>query len=70
MHLTDRCRFLNCSVRMGGWGVEGFVKNTLYPYVPDSEPTKLLDYPKQKPRRGGRLTQKNTCRPFTGQFFK
>jgi hypothetical protein len=26
MHLTDRCQFLNCSVRMGGGeGVEGFV---------------------------------------------
>ncbi len=28
---------------------------------PDSEPTKLLDQPKQKPRRGGCLRQKNTC---------
>jgi hypothetical protein len=29
MHLTDRCRFLNCSaVRMGGGGVEGFVMNS------------------------------------------
>jgi hypothetical protein len=28
MHLTDRCRFPNCSVRMGGLGVvEGFVIN-------------------------------------------
>ncbi len=27
MHLADRCRFLNCSARMGGWGVEGFVMN-------------------------------------------
>ncbi len=25
MHLADRCRFLNCSVRMGG---EGFVMNS------------------------------------------
>jgi hypothetical protein len=30
MHLTDCCRFLNCSVRMGGrgWGVEGYVMNS------------------------------------------
>ncbi len=28
---------------------------------PDSEPTKLLDHPKQNPRRGGGLRQINTC---------
>jgi hypothetical protein len=30
MHLTytDRCRFLNCSVRMGGGDVDGFVMNS------------------------------------------
>jgi hypothetical protein len=30
MHLTDSCRFLNCSVRMGvgGGGVEGFIMNS------------------------------------------
>ncbi len=29
MYLTDRCRFLNCSVRMGGGrGGEGFVMNS------------------------------------------
>ncbi len=28
MHLTDCCRFLNCSVRMGGGGVERFVMNS------------------------------------------
>ncbi len=28
----------------------------------DSEPTKLLDHHKQKPRRGGGLKQINTCR--------
>jgi hypothetical protein len=28
MHLTDRCRFLNCSVRMGGGGVERYVMNS------------------------------------------
>jgi hypothetical protein len=22
------CQFLNCSVRMGGWGLEGFVMNS------------------------------------------
>jgi hypothetical protein len=29
---------------------------------PDSEPTKSLDHPKQKPRWGGGLRQTNTCR--------
>ncbi len=29
---------------------------------PDSEPTKLLDHPRQKPRRGGGLRQINTYR--------
>jgi hypothetical protein len=28
MHLTDRCRFLNCSVRMGGWDLERYVMNS------------------------------------------
>ncbi len=29
MHLTDRCRFLNCSVRMGERAcLEGFVMNS------------------------------------------
>jgi hypothetical protein len=28
---------------------------------PDSEPTKLLDHSKQKPRRGGSLRRINTC---------
>jgi hypothetical protein len=28
MHLKDRCRFLNCSVRTGGGGGEGFVMNS------------------------------------------
>jgi hypothetical protein len=28
MHLTDRCRFINCSVRMRGGGVEGFVMDS------------------------------------------
>ncbi len=31
-------------------------------FRPDSEPTKLLDDPKQKPERGGGLRQINTCR--------
>jgi hypothetical protein len=38
---------------------------------PDSEPTKLPDHPKQKPRRGEGLRQINTCRTVTLQvkFF-
>ncbi len=35
--------------------------NTLY-LTRFVEPTKLLDHPKQKPRRGGGLRQMNTCR--------
>jgi hypothetical protein len=34
---------------------------------PDSELEKLLDHPKQKPRRGGCLRQINTCRKVTFQ---
>ncbi len=39
---------------------------------PDSEPTKLLDHPKQKPRRGGGLRQINTCRevPLQVNIYK
>jgi hypothetical protein len=42
--------------------------NTLYltRYV---EPTKLLDHPKQKPRKGGGLRQMNTCRRVPLQDF-
>jgi hypothetical protein len=38
----------------------------------DSEPTKFLDHSKQKPRRGGGLTQINICRevPFQVTFFR
>ncbi len=44
---------------------------TLY-FWPDSEPTKLLYHPKQKPRRVGGLRQINTLpqNPFTGQSFR
>ena len=36
--------------------------NTLYlTRLPDSEPTKMLDHPRQKFRRGGGLRQINTC---------
>jgi hypothetical protein len=35
----------------------------------DSEPTKLLDHSKQKPKRGGVLRQINTCRKVPLQFF-
>ncbi len=41
-------------------------------FWPDSEPTKLLDRPKQKTRRGEGLRQINTCRkvPLQSNFFK
>ncbi len=43
--------------------------NTLF--WPDSEPTKLLYHPKQKPRRGGGFRQINTCRkvPYRSIFL-
>jgi len=47
-----------------------FCRSLTFCIWPDSEPTKLLDYPKQKPRRGGGLRQINTCRPFTCKFFR
>ncbi len=34
-----------------------FCRSLILYIWPDSEPTKLLDYPKQKPRRGGGLRQ-------------
>ncbi len=39
---------------------------------PDSESTKLLDHPQQKPRRGGCLRQINTCRkvPIQVNLFR
>ncbi len=39
---------------------------------PDEKPTRLLDHPKQKPRRGGGLRQINTCRevPFHANFLR
>jgi hypothetical protein len=44
--------------------------NTLY--LPDSEPTKLLDHPKQKSWRGGCLRQINICRkvPLQANFLR
>ncbi len=51
------CRWL-------GWGGGCWVllETIFCMFWPDSEPTKLLDHPKQKPRRGGGLRQINTCR--------
>jgi hypothetical protein len=44
--------------------------NTLY-LTRFVEPSKLLDHPKQKPRKGGGLRQMNTCRqvPLQVNFF-
>ncbi len=43
----------------------GYVESIFGGYIlyiwPDSEPTKLFSYPKQKPRRGGGLRQINNC---------
>ncbi len=41
-------------------------------FWPDSEPTKLLDHPKQKPRRGGGLRQINTSQkvPLQVDFLR
>ncbi len=38
-----------------------FCRSLTLCFWPDSEPTKLLHYPKQKPRRGRGLRQINTC---------
>jgi hypothetical protein len=42
------------------------------PYLSESEPTKLLDHPKQKPRRGGDLSHINTYNkvPMQVNFFR
>ncbi len=53
-----------------GWGVEYCCRSLTLCVWPDSEPTKLPDHPKQKPRRGGGLRQINTWGPFLGQFFR
>ncbi len=60
----------------GGWGVLSpetiFCRSFTLCIWPDSEPTKLLDHPKQKPRREGGLRQINTCRKVSLQvhFFR
>ncbi len=58
------------SVRM--WGVLSPVGDHILEDWPASKPTKLLDHPKQKPRRGGGLRQINTCRkvPLQLNFFR
>ncbi len=53
--------------RVCGWEGVGvletiFCRSLAFCILPDSEPTKLLNRPKQKPRRGGDLRQINTCR--------
>jgi hypothetical protein len=52
-------------------GGSGCVES-IYRSWPDSEPTKLLYRPKQKPRSGGGLRQINTWPPstFTSQFLR
>ncbi len=49
-----------------------FYKSLTLCIWPDSEPTKLLDHPKQKPRRGGppRTDKHLPQSPFTGKFFR
>ncbi len=57
---------------MGGSGcVESIYMSYTLCIWPDSEPTKLLNHPTQKPRRGGGLRQINTCRhvPLLVNFF-
>jgi hypothetical protein len=65
-----------------GWGCGGdglcwrpciciFCRSLILCIWPDSEPTKLLDHPKQKPieGRGPRTDKHLPQNPFTGKFF-
>jgi hypothetical protein len=59
----------------GVWGSVGdhiFCESFTLSIWPNSEPTKLLDHPKQKLRRGGGLRQINTCHkvPLRVKFFR
>ncbi len=49
-----------------------FLQEITFCIWPDSEPTKLLDHPKQKPRRGGCLRLSESCRkvPLQVEFFR
>jgi hypothetical protein len=52
------CMYTMCR---GGLLETIFCRSFTLCFWPDSEPTKLLDHPKQKPSRGGGLRQINTC---------
>ncbi len=62
---TQLCELCNLLSRSSGgcWVLLEtiFCRNLTLCLWPDSEPTKLLNHSKQKPRRGGRLRQINTC---------
>jgi hypothetical protein len=59
------------SVRLGGcgWGVLSCVGDHSLCIWPDSEPTKLLDLPKQKPKRGGSEHQTDKQLPQNSWSF-
>jgi hypothetical protein len=48
-----------------------FCRSLTFCIWPDSEPSKFLDHPEQKPKSGGVFRQINTCRKVpTRQFFR
>ncbi len=70
---TEVCSHTVCNRGGRGLGcVESIYRSYTLCIWPDSEPTKLLYHPKQKPRRGGCLRQINTCRqvPLLVNFYE
>ncbi len=62
---VNKYRSIQCVTGGRGSGcVESIYMSHTLCIWPDSEPTKLLHHPKQKPRRGGGLRQIKTCAKY------